>query len=385
MNPLTTRFLSDPSLIADLAAVWDDFPREAEQFGDGLDGTNCFAWFEAIKEAFSVAANVCVVQVCRAERSMGLLPVVRPTGRGWGLKLLAPTELYGGRCGPLLRNPKDVEAAVALLAQLARSMRGWTHLEITTPEGVPAHTLRGACAGLGWRYIEEPLPASAGFTIPGADEDLLQSLPARFRQNLRTAQNRANKIGARLHFDLIEDPEQSADLMDNILQIDAGSWKHAAGSAITNHPQQEAFYRSLVRRALRDRLLLAMLIRLDGQAIGYNFGLLRDGVFCCLKHSHLQAHDGLSPSNLLMVALLKKLAERGATRFDWMGVVEPHKLRWSQHFEFYERRHFRVFQASLMGRAHFALVRLRAWLRKPKSGVADPCNDSGVAPKNGSE
>lgn len=352
---IRSELLTDPAVIAAHAQVWDELAKEDAARLDGLDGTMSFAWFEALREAFPPLQPPALVVGHAEGRIQGLLPVIPLRQTLFGSQLGLPTELYGGRCAPLLAQPRPALLA-ALLGELARARSGWATLQITVVTDSPAAaTLRESCRALGWHWTEQPLAPTVHFPLPSDDNPLRKSMSTNAWQNLRKAQNRAAKLGGRLSIREFDRPEQAEALLDAVLTIERDTWKHAAGSAITNNPQQQAFYRALFPRALREGMLLGLVLYLDEQPIAHHFGLLRQQVFSCLKHSHAQSQDALSPSNLLMAEMLERLRLRGALTFDCMGVVEPHKLRWSQSNASYQRSCFTLYNRTWGGQALRAL------------------------------
>lgn len=369
---LDTRLIHDRVAIDALAAEWDALIRDDPHALDGQDGTMSFVWFDALRASFPVASAPSVV-TCRSDGQLvGLLPVFMSRHRGWGSRLALPTELYGGRCGPLLHPDPGVavEALAALLGCLERNGGHWSSLQLALVEGHGAERLRTVCKNLGWRWQEEAIPKSAGFPMPAPGTTLRDTLSANLQQNLRKAQNKAAKLSQPVRFRAFDSADAADELLQAVLHIERASWKHEAGSAITNHPQQQAFYAELFPRALRSGLLQAMVMYIGDEPVAHHFGLVRDGVFCCLKHSQAQAHQALSPSNLLMNEMLPRLAERGIQTFDWMGLVEEHKLRWSQASFLYQRCLFRLYRPGWTGRTESAVTSLGGYYKRTQREVA---------------
>ncbi|WP_374661039.1 GNAT family N-acetyltransferase [Inhella sp.] len=375
MNPTVT-CLRRSAEFAALAGEWDALVREDAQGFGGLDATAGTVWFEALCESFAQSADA-IVLVARNEagRLLGLLPLV-PLSKGrLGVSFGLPTELHGGRCAPLLMQDGADQVLMQLLLAARRQLPAWTKLQFTLPDGEPLERLQAVRLSLGWRGQEVDAGETAGFVLPADVAELQTLIPAKMRQNLRTAANKLAK--QQLDFEVREfsQESQAAELLETMLTIERGSWKHEAGSAITCQPQQQAFYRALFPRALRARQLLGLTLVLQGQAIAYVVGMVRDGVFCCLKHSQLQSQDALSPSSLLMQELLHMLVQRGVRRFDWMGLLEAHKLRWSADNLIYRRRTLWIYSPGWRGRAQALIADLRAARRRRQ---ADGWSGSGL-------
>lgn len=351
--------------IAALAAEWDALVHEAPDGFGGLDATAGSVWFEALCVAFSQAsAPVVLVARDASGRLLGLLPLVPLAHGRLGAKLGLPTELHGGRCAPLLDPAHAGQVLPLLLQAAAKQAPAWTKLQLTLPEGVEVERLRGACRQLGWQVQEMDAGETCGFALPADPAALNALIPAKMRQNLRTAANKLAKQQQAYEVREFVSEDQAAELLETVLAIERGSWKHEAGSAITRQPQQQAFYAALFPRALRAGQLLGLSMVVDGQAIAYVVGVVRDGVYCCLKHSQLQSQDALSPSSLLMQELLQRLVQRGVRRFDWMGLLETHKLRWSADNVVYRRQTLWLLNPGWRGRLQGLVARLREARRR---------------------
>lgn len=369
--------------IAALATEWDSMVCEAPEGFSGLDATAGSVWFEALCTAFAQAASP-VVLVARDEagRLVGLLPLVRLSRGRLGDTLGPPTELHGGRCGPLL-DPQHAEALLPrLLLATAQWVPAWSKLQLTLPEGDHLQQVRNACHQLNWPWHARDAGETCGFALPERASELSATMPAKLRQNLRTAANRLAKRHHSVEVREFSGEEQAAELLNSMLVIERGSWKHEAGSAITRHPQQQAFYAALFPRALRAGQLLGLTMVLDGQAVAYVVGIVHDGVYCCLKHSQLTSHDAFSPSGLLMHELLERLVRRQVRRFDWMGLTEEHKLRWSSNNILYRRQTLWLFNPGWRGRVQALRDKALRWFVRGqevppiKRGRPQPLSDT---------
>lgn len=335
-----------------LREAWDGMVCERQGGLLGLGATACFDWFEAITTAFEQASQARVVVIREGGEIAGLLPVFCTAPDARLPRLKAPTELYGGRIGLLARR-LEPDLISALLGGLQQACPGWASFQITLTEGSPsALALQQWCGSRGHALVTSDRLESPYFPLCDSAEAFQAGITKGLRQLMRTSTNKFKALGELEHRQVL-DEGQATELLDVVLAIERQSWKHEAGSAITRMPHQERFYRALFPRALRQGLLVAQVLNLDGTPIAYNFGLCRDGVFSCLKHSHVQAMDKLSPSYLLNLALIDALRARGVHTYDFMGLTDPHKLRWSTATQTYARSSYFVFNRNMAGRLAF--------------------------------
>lgn len=334
-----------------LRPEWNALVAENSSHLSGLDGTSTYEWFEAIVSAFSEAAQSRVIVARSGAELLGILPLIINRAGRLGPRLLAATELYGGRNGPLLKDDR-ADVCAALLRGLDLACPGWVSLQMTLLAH-SANALAVVAGGKSNGYCGStgPIMESPFFPLLDSDEAFRRGYPKSVQQSLRRANNKISKIGSLRFLEFVHDDEADK-LLEHILRIERQSWKHEAGSAITTQPRQEAFYRALFPRAMKHELLYGAVLMLQDEPIAYNFGLCHQQVFSCLKHSHVQSFDKLTPSYLLHDFLFQRLRSRGVVTYDWMGLPDPHKLRWSDHNSSYQRNSWTFFNRSLKARAY---------------------------------
>jgi CelD/BcsL family acetyltransferase involved in cellulose biosynthesis len=342
-----------PEVPAQLREDWDRLLTARASLPAGHDPTSGPAWFESLCAAFDIGARTRIV-VLRNGGLVGVQPVVCDAGRSGWRRLSAPTTLYGGRNGMLL-DGSDPERLNAMLSAIGRAFGAWQSMHMLIVDGSDtAASIASACARYGYRVVEDELGPSPYFPLYDDAQTFAASMSKGLKQTLRTAANKLSSIGA---LDIVE-VNADSDLrwaIDSILAIERSSWKHEAGTAITRQPQQERFYRELFPRAARAGLLCGQVALLGGRPVAYNFGLIHAGVYCCLKHSQTLEHEASSPGQLLMAGMISSLRARGVKAFDFMGKVEPHKLRWSSEHRQYTRRQVWIYAPSASGRLGYAL------------------------------
>ncbi|MBX3607588.1 MAG: GNAT family N-acetyltransferase [Piscinibacter sp.] len=359
-----------------LKVEWVDGASAPERFGDawsglvgrhsappgGLDATAGPVWFAALSEAFGTAARSGVVVLRDGEAVAGLLPLVRESGRACR-RLMAPTVLYGGRNGFVLDRP-DADRLHALLCGVREAFGAWQSIRMVLVDGGETDILlREAAARHGYGLIHDEGEASPYFPLLDDEAAFSAKMSKGLKQTLRTATNKFKALGP---LDLRPfGAESDVDwALESILAIDRASWKQEAGTAITCHPEQERFYRALFPLAARAGLLYGQIAMLAGRPIAFNFGLVHAGVFCCLKHSQTLEHQALSPGQIVNADMIGALRARGVATFDFMGKVEPHKMRWSDANGLYTRRQVWIYAPTICGRIGHLLHRVRRWLRQ---------------------
>ncbi len=370
--PVRIEVLSDLGQLSTLQAAWDALTLESTTPLVGLDATTGPLWFATLTQVFERARSARIVVLREGADIVGLLPVYAEPGRRACQRLVAVTELYGGRNGFLLRRP-DPQLLAALLRGARQAFGGWQSLRTMLVEGsVSARLLEQVVGSSGFRAVDEAGWESPYFPVLDDATAFSAGMSKGLRQTIRTASNKLRPLG-KLKFVEISGPDAAAHAIEAILAVERLSWKHAAGTAITCIPEQEAFYRSLFPQALATGLVYGQVLTLDDSPIAFNFGLIRSGVYSCLKHSNTQEHQPLSPAQVLNANLVDRLRERGVRMYDYMGKAEPHKLRWSAQTAAYIRRPVWIYSDTACGRVghatHLAKQWLRQHLRKPAAAA----------------
>lgn len=372
---LNVEVLDCASAERQLAEQWDRLLARNVLPPAGLDATAGPVWFGAVSEAFGTAARSKVVTLREGDALVSVLPVVSEPGGWFCRRLFAPTLLYGGRNGFVLREP-SVETLHATLSALTCAFGRWQSMRLTLVEGGEGEALLAlACARYGYRTVSDGGEPSPHFPLLADSAAFSAKMSKGLKQTLRTAANKFKALGSLEYRELGAEAEVEWAI-EAILAIDRASWKQEAGTAITCHPEQERFYRALLPRAARAGMLQGQIALLNGQPIAFNFGIAQSGVFCCLKHSQTHEHQTLSPGQLLNAELIARLRERGVGVYDYMGKVEAHKMRWSDANGLYTCRQVWIYPPTFCGRVGYLVHELKRqaarWLKRDRPTAAAP-------------
>ena len=352
--------LADAKKFAALTNDWEALAEECTIPLDGMDATNGPFWFETLSMAFNQVKNARIVVGYEGDEIVGLLPLYAEASRHSCQRLVAPTELYGGRNGFLLKRA-DPDLLCAMLRGAREAFGSWQSLRTTLVDGSKsARLLQQVVQATGFSSFEGAGSASPYFPILGDQASFNAGISKGLRQTIRTAGNKLRPLGE-LSFVEFHELEASGRAIDSILAVERQSWKHEAGSAISCVPEQEAFYRALIPRGMANGCVYGQVLMLDGNPIAFNFGLIRSGVYSCLKHSNTNEHQSLSPAQVLNINLIDCLRARGVHVYDYMGKSEPHKLRWSNQTNTYIRRSVWIYNETTCGRFGYVANRVKRW------------------------
>jgi CelD/BcsL family acetyltransferase involved in cellulose biosynthesis len=297
------------------------------------------------------------------------MPIIALDNRFIGKDLKTTTELYCGRSGILL-HPDQSDAVEELLRGICGEFKGWRSLQVTmVSNGLGLNKLRQACERMRLPTLESAPMPSPYYPILDSSEEFNDQIAKDLKQRLKSSTKKLNATGQVFH-KVFTDESSAKILLNEIIEIERNSWKHEAGTAISNNPQQIRFYEELFPRAMRAKHLFAQLMYLDGSPVAYNFGLIRDGVFSGLKISHVQSLHKLTPSYILNSAVIDNLRQMGVRIYDCMGKPEKHKLNWSAAAKIYSRTTITIFNRNLAGLSTYAARKLKSRIH-PKPEAAD--------------
>ncbi|MEE9345672.1 MAG: GNAT family N-acetyltransferase [Methylococcales bacterium] len=173
-----------------------------------------------------------------------------------------------------------------------------------------------------------PNTASPYLTISTDWDSYLASRSRSFRYRLqRKAKTvaKAGEISVRWYSDEFDIDQ----LLEEILQIEANSWKVEAGMAISHRPVEQHYYEQLLPLMATNGLLMANVLYIDTKPVAY--GLCYNFKQCWgqLKTSFDDHYKQYSPGTHLVDLSVEQAFKEGAREFDFLGDRMRHKLEWT--------------------------------------------------------
>lgn len=185
--------------------------------------------------------------------------------------------------------------------------------------------------------------------------------------NVRRLTRRAREIGP-LDYQVVTAPDRLDAAFDAFLQVEGSGWKAEEGTAIRLHADLVAFYRGLMQQFGARGECRINLLRLNGEVIAAQFGLIAGRQLNLLKIGYAEKHANLAPGHLIMQHTIESVcADAGldrlsfVTRPPWAALWKPESTAIEHHV---------VFRSSWTGR----LLRqaLRLWQRRPRKDCIEP-------------
>ena len=224
----------------------------------------------------------------------------------------------------------------------------------------------------GLTLAEWPGEASPYVRLGATGEKLLASRDKRDRYRIRKhAKDFAATPGATERWYGPGDDMEA--LLQAILHVEAGSWKQAAGVAISADPRETEYSRRLLHWLAATDRLFANVCFVGAEPVAYNLSYTWEGTIGCMKGTYLQEFAHLSLGHHAQDQQIFRFADAGGQECDFLGDAEPYKLGWTST----TRRHSDFFLYAPRGRGWLlgTAQRLRNRLRNADSSKkreADP-------------
>ena len=308
---------------------------------------------------FAPGADLRILTLRGADGALtAALPLMAERASVYGVpvrQLSGTANTHSCRFDMIARDP--VAAAAAFVAWL-RADRTWDVLRLTdVPDGGAAWTLLAEARACGlptgtWESLQSPyVPLPATW-------DLFQAtLHAKFKANCRRRRRKLEEKG-KVTLDRVDGGLALDAVLEEGFAVEQSGWKGRRGTAIAQDPATRGFYTELAREAASAGRLALFLLRLDGRAVAFHYGLTHGGRYFVLKPAYDEALAECSPGQLLTEDVMADCIARRLSEFDFLGPDMPWKRDWTDA----ARRHtfLYAFADTAFGRALCA-TKFRWW------------------------
>jgi len=311
--------------------LWNDLVIRHSERIEEFDVTATYEWTRTVWNVLATGKQEQFVTLADGGEVVALLPLYRASHRIHKIpcRRISPiTELYSGRCGFLLREQK-VAYIEGLLDTLWRQLPTWDVFIFTLVVGSQSDTLWLETARRsGYRFETLSTQASPYIVLDKSWPEYFSTLPTKFRSNLRRRQRKLTAVGHLTYREYGKDSDLKR-FLQAVVEIERASWKESAGTSITTNDLQQRLYEDLIHVAAEKGWFDGHLLELNGEPIAYVYGLAFNGSFCDLKESYKESYREFSPGEVLKMFLLERLIARQVRLYDYMGLCEPYKMRWT--------------------------------------------------------
>lgn len=315
----------------DFAALGDEWDALVERCGGGILYRHGF--LRLWREHFSPGESLRVLTQRAPDGGLtAALPLLLRHTRIYGVpvrELSAMANVHSGRFDLLAENPP---AAARAFLDVLLEQADWDVLRlIDVPRGGAAEALLVVAGSAGvrsgrWASINSPY-----IDLPSTWSEMELMLTRHFRANMRRRWRRLSEMGS-ISTELCDGSDHAVlrARLDEGLQLEAEGWKGRGGTAICQASDTLEFYTALARHAGCEGQLRLWFLRLDGQAIAFQFGLQDGTRYLLLKPTYDEAHGAVGPGHLLLERVLQDCIARGLLEFDFLGPGMPWKSDWAR-------------------------------------------------------
>jgi CelD/BcsL family acetyltransferase involved in cellulose biosynthesis len=208
--------------------------------------------------------------------------------------------------------------------------KSWDMIRITdVPAGGNAWHLYRAAGAAGFPVGTWESQCSPYLELPLSYEQLLAGLNSHFRANLRRHRRRLEGMGT-VTVERFTGGKDLQDRLEECFAIEQKSWKGLEGTAICQDSKTLSFYTQLAHTAASQDYLSLFLLKLNGQAIAFHYGLTYGGIYYMPKVGFDAAFEAGSPGLVLLEEIIKDCIGRELKRCDFLGMDMPWKRDWSK-------------------------------------------------------
>jgi CelD/BcsL family acetyltransferase involved in cellulose biosynthesis len=265
-------------------------------------------------------------------------------GKPWWLALrdgarlvgLAPMFVWGHgrRCVSLagsgisdyldfLIEPRHAASATALvLEHMERNRDAW---DLCDFQELRAGSPLWAASFPRLRVREENCGICPVLRLPRSWDEMLSTLPQKFRTDLRRARHRAANAGARI---VAAAPDNLEALLSDLFRLHAARWKAREETGVMATPALQGFYAAAAAEFFRAGMLRLYAMRLEGAVIAVLYGFAGHGRFYAYLDGFDPEHGRLSPGTVLLSHAVECAISEGLAEFDFLRKGESFKYLW---------------------------------------------------------
>jgi CelD/BcsL family acetyltransferase involved in cellulose biosynthesis len=168
-------------------------------------------------------------------------------------------------------------------------------------------------------------------------DEYLQTRSRHVRHELRRKQKRLEKAGE-VSVRIVDRLDELDRAFDDVKNVEAKSWKGAAGTSFLDAPSAERFYRTLFARTAAENWARIYLMYVDGNPVAHLFGLVFRQRYYALNSSFDSSLASYSPGSVLILRSIEDACARKFEIFDFMGS----EYRWKNEMATEMREHLKV-------------------------------------------
>ena len=269
----------------------------------------------------------------------GILPLLR-TRSG---VLSSTTNYHTPLFGFLTSSERTTEHLAATLFAQGAQRIDLSYLP-STDHDVPV--TRAAAKAARYRVLTETKQIVPHVDTRGSWEDYESRLRRKFRGELRRRHRRLEEQGE-LTLEVHDGTDRLSQLLDEGFRTEGSGWKEAQGTSIISHPRTHSFYTRVARWAAAHGWLRLAFLRLNGQALAFDFCLEYNGTHYLLKTGYDPAYSKFGPGMIIRYLMLSRAFSTDISTYDFLGRFQAWKREWTSGQQ--EQVSLRMFAPTVLG------------------------------------
>jgi CelD/BcsL family acetyltransferase involved in cellulose biosynthesis len=260
---------------------------------------------------------ICICGPAAAPLAMGIFVRNRPgiwqTFQPSQLPLGAMVARIGSGIDTLLQSLIPALPGIAMAASASQQDPS---VQARPPHSSTVHTLD---------YVE-----TARVPITGSFDAYWAGRGKNLRQNVKKQQAKLAQEGVITRLDVVTDPRDVAEAIDQYGLLESAGWKATAGTAVSSNNSQGRFYRSVFEQFSEDSSARIYRYRFGEQVVAMDLCLESAGMLVILKTAYDESFKSLSPASLMRHEYFQSIFEE--ERFhtiEFFGKVMEWHLRWT--------------------------------------------------------
>jgi CelD/BcsL family acetyltransferase involved in cellulose biosynthesis len=364
---LTVNCICDLEQFYAIQPEWDRLVERSDADPVFLSHT----WLRTWWECFGDGRKLHIILVWADRSLIGAAPLMQSTGWTCGIPLRRLEAIYNyhtPRFDFLIAERHD-EVYAEIWKELSQPDGPWDAVILAQlPEASPtlaALCQHAACAD--WRYGYWHSPPSPVVPLDGGYETVISRQKPKERYSLRKRLIRLSELGE-VELEAITERDRVAEVMPDVLRIEAAAWKGENGTAMNCDRSVAEFYTRLAERTADLGWLRIYFLKLGDKRIALDYTLYKNLTVYAVKIGYDPEYHAYSPGHLLLQKILQRACAEGYDEYDFLGGDDGWKYIWTQEV----RRHEWLFlfrnrlRPSFAYRAKFELLPrakriLKAW------------------------
>jgi len=317
-SDITTIIITDAALLEEYGRAWNELALAAPQQLPMLS----YAWISSYFETRLKGTDkwLCVMAI-ENEELIGVLPLVARDISYLGIQIKefsTPFDWHTVSVDFLCKEGREEIIIHLLLNKLKETYTNWSIIKLNRiPDN--SSTLKYLTSGRDDLVIHEYDGAGSYLTIDSDIEKYKASLTPKTKSNLRKAKNHLARIPD-ANFSLENQSNSAAEILEQLLKVEAAGWKGQAGSAIKLTQSLNSFYARLVRKLAEEGWLEYDLLKTEGKLIAGSLTIKFNRSQIGLKITYDENYKSCSPGFLIVEKIIDRaFASRGITELNFLS------------------------------------------------------------------